>query len=110
MKQPARQEYRAFAATLRAAMERMPSQPQTSYERAVTKQLREASGDLPGTWVRLWPHPPQPGCHLFVGHDRRLPEIAAALQATGFVVVAPKAAAKPLERPSKGEVEVTRQP
>jgi len=106
-KPAARPEYRKFAATLRAAMERMPSQPRTDYEITMTKRLFEASGNPKGTWVRMWPHPPERGCHLFVGHDKRLPEIEAALKAAGFVIVDPKPAGRILERPNRNEVEVS---
>jgi len=55
----------------------------------------------------MWPHPPERGCHLFVGHDKRLPEIEAALKAAGFVIVDPKPAGRILERPNRNEVEVS---
>jgi len=84
--------------------------PLTPYEQETTDQLSEAYGHIVGTWVRMWPHPPKPGCHLFVGHSKRLPEIRAALEAAGWIVVSPQPGSVPLEGPAKNEIEVTKPP
>lgn len=80
----------------------------TKYERNLLAKLFPFFNSIRGTWIRMWPHPVSPGCQVFVGHQKRLAEIEAICHQAGFVIGPTKPDGQSFERPSEGEIEISR--